>query len=324
MNVVIVSIITFVGGLALLIYSSDWLIQGSVKLSKIFKLSPLFVGLVIVAFGTSAPEAAVGIMAALRGQKALALGNVIGSNIANIGLILGVCALVRSLVVYKSLLRRELPIMLTATLMLYVTCLYDRLISRLDGIVFISCFLVFCFISYRGAKSQGVSDELENFSFKKIFVKSDSKPAAILITVLSILGIVLGADLMVKGGVSLAEILNVSSWIIGITVFAIGTSLPELAASLMASIRKVGSISVGNIVGSNIFNILFVLGIVAIIRPIPVEASLLKFEFPVLLIFSIGLVVVMRTNFQITRVEGLFLFLAYVGFITQVIIFSFG
>ena len=265
---VILNITIFLIGLCLLVLSSVWLIQGSVKLSILFKLSPLFIGLVLIAFGTSAPEAAIGIIAALRNQKGIALGNIIGSNISNIGLILGVCAMVAPLAVKsKSIFKNEIPIMLASVLLFYfLSC--DLFISRIDGAVFIGSFIAFCFVSYKRAKKSFDYSEIESFKLKKFLQRMNSKILLFAIIFASLLAIVYAADLMVKSGANLAQVFGISPWIIGITVFAIGSSLPELSASLTASLRKVPSLSLGNIIGSNIFNVLFVLGIVALIRPI--------------------------------------------------------
>ncbi|UCD15287.1 MAG: calcium/sodium antiporter [Candidatus Omnitrophota bacterium] len=314
MSEIFVSSLLFVVGLCILIYSSGWLIQGCVKLSHIFKLTPLFIGVVIVAFGTSAPEAGIGIVAAIKNEKLIALGNVVGSNIANVGLILGVCAVLLPLKVNKAVFKRELPIMVAATLLLYFLSI-DLVISRVDGAIFIICFLIFCFVSYLGARKEHNCEEISEFELKKLVRQTNSPFIIFSVTILALLGVVVGADFMVRGGASLAAGFGVSPWLIGITVFAIGTSLPELAASLTASVKKVPSISVGNIVGSNIFNILFVLGIVSLIRPISLEAGILRFELPVLLLFSGVLFTVMRTNYKITRWEGVFMFLGYVTFI---------
>jgi len=307
-------------GLAILILSADWLIQASVKLSILFRLTPLFIGLVVVAFGTSAPEAGVGIVAAIKNAKQIALGNIVGSNIANVGLILGLCTLIFPLQVRdKYIFKRELSIMLFSVLLLYVLSL-DLLISRFDGLLFIICLLIFCFVSYRGAKKFFDNKEIEDFHFRRIFQKINSRPLIFLLALLSLVGIVLGADLMVRAGMQLAKIFGISLWVIGITVFAIGTSLPELVASLIASFKKVPSISIGNIVGSNIFNILFVLGVVALIRPINIEPSILKFEFPILLIFSLLLFTVMKTEYRISRREGLVMFCGYLLFLAVLIV----
>jgi len=306
-------------GLGLLIISSDWLIQGAVKVSFLAKLTPLFVGAVIVAFGTSAPEAGVSIVAAVRNYKDIALGNIVGSNIANIGLILGLCAILRPLNVSKRIFKKELPIMLLAMALLYFLS-FDLIISRQDGLILILAFIIFCFISYRSAKELFDEQEIRGFEFNKVMKNFNSPFRVSLIILLSLLGVIIGADLMVRGGANLAKTFGISPWIIGITIFAIGTSLPELAASLTAAFKNVHSISVGNIVGSNIFNVLFVLGIASLVRPIALEASILRFELPVMLIFSAVLFIVMRTKYKITRWEGLTMLLVYVCFIYFLII----
>ncbi len=304
----------FLLGLGLLVVSADWLIQSSVKLSLLYRLTPLFIGMVVIAFGTSAPEAGVGIMAAVRNQKGIALGNVIGSNIANIALILGLCAILKPLKVNRSIFRREIPFFLFATALFYGVSL-DKIISRGDGLIFILCFMAFLILSYKGARKSFKAEEVSQFKFKKFFQQEKPRSAVFLLMVISLLGVILGADFMVKGGSSLARIFGISPWIIGITIFAIGTSLPELVASLTASFKQVHSISVGNIVGSNIFNILLVLGIVSLIRPINLDPSILTFEMPALILFSVALFVVMRTKYRITRGEGLALFLGYLVFL---------
>ncbi len=304
----------FVIGLVILIYSSDSLIQSSVKLSLLLRLTPLFIGLVIIAFGTSAPEAGVGIVAAIKDQKDIALGNVIGSNIANIGLILGLCVLFRPLIVERSVLKTEVPLMVGASLLVYILSL-DLKIDRIDGIILLLAFIIFFLLSYRGAKRYFDSRELSDFKFKRLFRKVNSRTLAFLLSLIFLLGVVMGANLMIKGGVGLARIFHISPWVIAITIFAIGTSLPELAASLTAVVKKVDSISIGNIVGSNIFNILFVLGIVAVIRPLELDSHALRFEFPYLVGISVLVALFMKTRFKVSRVEGLILVLSYIIFV---------
>ncbi len=310
----LINTLLFLLGLAILLLSSDWLIQGCVKISYLFKLTPLFIGLVLVAFGTSAPEAGVGIIAAVRNEKSIALGNIVGSNIANIGLILGLCALLRPLAVDKNIFKRELPMMIFSVFLLYVLSL-DLTISRIDGLIFLLFFIIFFFSSYRGAKKAYNSKELIDFKFHRFVAKSNSKPIIVGATLLSLLGIIGGANLMVNSGVNLAKMWGVSTWVIGITIFAIGTSLPELAASVTASLKKVPSISIGNIVGSNIFNILFVLGVVSLIRPIEIQKKFLTFEYVALVIFSAFLLIAMKTGYKISRKEAIFMFVGYIIFI---------
>jgi len=313
------SILLFIVGLIILVISSNWLIQASVKLSLLFKLTPLFIGAVLVAIGTSAPEAGVGIMAVLRDQKGLALGNVLGSNIANIGLVLGLCAIFRPLEVDKRIFKREVPFLLFSVFLFWFLSL-DLLLSRLDGVIFISAFVIFCFISYFGAKKTFDCDEIKNFKIKKSLDKFTTHPPVLLVVLFSLAGVVWGADIMVRGGVGLAKIFAISPWIIGITVFALGTSLPELATSLTASIKNVPSISVGNIVGSNICNIFLVLGLVALIKPINLDPLILNFEMPALIIFTLVFFTLMRIGYRISRRKGLIMFLGYLGFLVALII----
>jgi len=316
---IIYNIIIFISGLILLIYGSSVLIQSSVKLSFLLRLAPLFIGIIIIAFGTSAPELAVGITAALKHQKAIALGNIVGSNISNIGLILGLCAMFTPLKISKDIFKKELPIMIFSTVLLYILSL-DRVLSRIDGLVFIILFIVFCFISFRGARTPEYHREIADFKFNRILKSINSRPLIGVLISASIIFVIWGANLMVKSGVNMAHIFGISPWVIGITVFAVGTSLPELAASMTASIKKVSSISIGNIVGSNIFNILLVLGVVSLIRPITIDtSSVLVFEMPVLLLFSVSLVIFMRTSFKISRIEGFILLASYITFIILLI-----
>lgn len=304
----------FLLGLLLLVLSSDWLIQSSVKLSLIFRLTPLFIGLVVIAFGTSAPEAGVGITAVILKQGNIALGNIVGSNIANICLILGLCAIVLPLGLNKDIFKREMPLMLAASVLLYLVSI-DGIISRAEGLIFLLLFALFLFTSFRGAKKYFNSSEVDNFRFQKLFKTINSPFLISCIVIFSLAVLVYGANLMVSSGAKIAAALGVRPWIIGITIIAVGTSLPELVATLSASLKKVPSISIGNVVGSNIFNILFVLGVVAFIQPLVLDAGVLKFEMPMLLGFSFLLFTLMRLKYKIGRLDGLLLFLGYIAFI---------
>jgi len=314
----VTAILLLITGLALLIFSSDKLIQGSVKLSLLFRVTPLFLGSVLIAFGTSTPEAGIGIVAALRDYRGIALGNIIGSNICNIGLILGLCALLNPLRVDKKIFKREMPIMIGVVILFYVVSI-DLVISRLEGLLFLFGFFGFCILSYKGAKKSFDYKEVENFKLPKYLDNLNSHLAVLFIVFLSLLGVIAGADLMVRGGVKLANFLGIKPWIIGITILAVGSSLPELFASLTAASKNLHSISIGNIIGSNVFNILFILGIVAILRPIDIDPTVLRFELPVLIVFSFSLFTLMLTGYRITRWEGLGLFLGYITFLIIVI-----
>jgi len=312
-------ILLFFAGVVLLVLSSDWLIQSSVKLSFLFRLSPFFIGSVLVAFGTSAPEAGVGVIAALKNANSIAVGNVIGSNIANIGLILGLCAFFVPLKVDKKMFKAELPFLFFSVALFFILS-FDLIISRVDGLIFIFSFIAFCIISYRRGRQQVDSTEINNFKLKRVFNKVNSSLVVFVISLLSLAGLVYGADLMIRGGIIIAKVFNLTPWLIGVTIIAIGTSLPELAASLTAAFKKVPSISIGNIIGSCIFNILFVLGVVALIRPIKLESSILSFEALFMAIFTLLLFIVMRSGYKITRRKGLFMFSVYLFFLASLII----
>ncbi len=311
--------LVFIIGLFLLVWGSNFLIQSSVKLAFLFSLTPLFIGIILIAFGTSAPELLVGVVAAVKNQKAIALGNIIGSNISNIGLILGLCASIRALKIKKEIFKKQLPIMLFSVGLLYGLS-WDLVLSRIDGLIFLVIFFIFCFVTYREAKGRSSSEELKDFKFNSLFKHTFSKFTVSVIALFFLGVVIIGANLMVNSAVNLAKFFGISPWVIGITVFAIGTSLPELAASLTATVKKVSSISIGNIVGSNIFNILFVLGVVALIKPITIGSfSILLFEMPILILFTLGVAIFMRTGFKISRTEGLILLLSYISFIVFLI-----
>ncbi len=316
------NIFIFSAGVFLLIYGADVLIKVSVKLSRLFNLAPLFIGIILVAFGTSLPELAVGVVAAIKNQKSIALGNIVGSNIANIGLILGGCSIFYPLTVTREVFRREIPLMLFSTVLLYLLSI-DGVLGRIDGVIFLALFVYFCVTSYRKASyDESFPSETENFKEGKLLAGINSRLITTIIGVVSLIGVVVGAHLMVKAGVRLAEVFHVSPWIIGITVFAIGTSLPELAASFTAAVKKIPSISVGNIIGSNVFNVCLVLGVVSLIRPVTIynHFSFLTFDMPVLLLFSAVLVIFMRTSFKVSRKEGVLLFSGYGLFILLLIL----
>lgn len=307
-------------GLGLLMYGSNLLIQSCVKLSFLFKLTPLFIGVIVLAFGTSAPELAVGIIAAVRNEQLIALGDVIGSNIANIGLVLGLSSLAIPLDVHnRGIFKKELPMMLLSVAMLYLLSL-DSILSRIDGAIFIALFILFSIISYRGASADPNSlEELKDFRLSRIFRTIESRWITGLITLVSLLVVLGGAQLMVRAGVRIAEHFGIAPWLIAITVFAVGTSLPELAASVTAAYKKIPSISIGNVIGSNVFNIFLVLGVVSIIQPIVIERSMLGFEFPVLAVFSVFVFVALRSSYRLSRNEGLLMVAGYVLFLAFLI-----
>jgi cation:H+ antiporter len=302
-------------GLVLLVAGAEVLVRGAAKLAAQFGIPPLIIGLTVVAFGTSAPETAVSVQAALNGSGDIAIGNVLGSNIANVLLILGMTSLIAPLVVSRQLIRLDVPIMIGASLVTYALA-WDGSLSRLDGALLFSAvvsYTLFLIISSRRASAAAEADD----EFAKEFgVDETPKPYATLINgALVVVGLVLlvvGSNFLVEGAVSLARALGLSELVIGLTVIAIGTSLPELATSILAAIRGERDIAVGNIVGSNIFNLLCVLGLASLVSPaaISVAASALAFDFPVMIAVAVACLPIFFTGYAINRWEGL-LFLAY-------------
>ena len=291
------------------------MVNRSSKLAIQYGISPLIIGLTIVAFGTSAPELAVSIKAATSGSSALALGNVIGSNIANIGLVLGITALIHPIRIERQLVRKQIPLVIASSILMGLLLL-DGQLDYSDGI-FLTCgLLAYLIFSYRQSNKEFDSSELS------ISKPSDSKATAG--TSLNLLGIVFGIALLVFGSqvfvanaVTLAHLLGVSEAVVGLTVVAIGTSIPELATSVVAAWRKQSDIAIGNILGSNLFNILCILGVTSIISTIYGDQFALL-DFLIMIFFSLMLLPFAWTGLTISRVEGVFLLSGYVVYLVFV------
>jgi len=310
-------VILVLAGLLLLYYGAEYLVTGSSRLALSMGLRPLVVGLTVVAFATSMPELLVSLFAAARGASSMAAGNIIGSNIANIGLILGVAALITPVVVARSTLIREVPIMIVASLGLYAVA-FDGILSFLDGLLLFICLLVFLVYCVATARSPVVpaDGEVE----QAIREASSGRGKNVTLVVLGMAGLGVGAELMVRGAVMVATLLGVSEMVIGLSIVAIGTSLPELAASVMSAWKGEMDISVGNVIGSNIFNILFVLGLCPMFSPIVIEARALQLDFPVMLAFCallIALLTMMLPRLQLDRKRGFLLLGAYFLFVAS-------
>lgn len=322
------TLMTFVyllAGLILLVAGAEVLVRGAAKLAAQFGISPLVIGLTVVAFGTSAPETAVSVQAALNGSGDIAIGNVLGSNIANVLLILGVTALVAPLVVSRQLIRLDVPIMIGASLVTFGLA-WDGELSRLDGTLLFTAvvaYTLFLIISSRREKKAEADDEFA----KEFGLDAPAKPYASLINAGLVIGglvlLVLGSNFLVEGAVSLARALGLSELVIGLTVIAIGTSLPELATSILAAFRGERDIAVGNIVGSNIFNLLCVLGLASLVSPqaISVSAQALAFDFPVMIGVAVACLPIFFVGYSISRWEGV-LFLGYYVAYTLYLIMS--
>ncbi len=265
-----ITLLLFLTGFVLLIKGADWLVDGASSIAKKYKISPIVIGLTIVAFGTSMPELVVNIFASLEGKTDIAIGNILGSNIANVFLILGISALINPLVAKRNTVIKEIPFSLLAALVVFFLAndlLLDgeksSVITRSDGLILISFFIIFMYYTF------GIARADTNTEDKKQIIKELSTPKSILFILLGLTGLVIGGKWIVDGAVVLAKMVGMSESVIGLTVVAIGTSLPELATSAMAAYKKQTDIAIGNVVGSNIFNLFWILGVSSIIKPLP-------------------------------------------------------
>jgi cation:H+ antiporter len=301
-------------GVAVLYYGAEWLVRGSARLAAALRISPIVVGLTVVSFGTSAPELVVCIVAALGGNPDLAVGNVMGSNLANIGLILGITSIVRPLEVHARVVWREMPLMVLVTAALYPLA-WDLNLGRGDGIALLIVFAAYLIFVIQSVEEEPPQIVGEYQDFLDASTKSDREFRArdVMLVLAGAACLVLGGYCIVEGGVRIATSLGVSQITIGLTVVAVGTSLPELATSVVAAARNESDIAVGNIIGSNIFNVAAILGVSSLLEPISIGASILARELPVVLALSILLLPVLRSGWRIRRWEGAILLGAYVA-----------
>ena len=306
-------VLLLVGGVGVLYFGADWLVRGAARLAAALGVSAIVVGLTVVSFGTSAPELVVCLVAAVRGNSGLAMGNVMGSNLANIGLILGLTAVIRPMQVAGRVLKREIPLMLIITGLLYPLIMNGEL-DRLDGVAllgFLVAYLVFVFRTVDEEEASVVS-EYEEFAREAEHTDRGVRVSDVGLVVAGCVGLVLGGYAIVEGAVFVADALGVPQVIIGLTLVAVGTSLPELATTLVAALRSESDIAVGNIIGSNIFNIAAILGVTSIVQPLTVEATVLERELPAVLLLSV-LVVPLAYDGRIARWQGVLLLLSYAG-----------
>ncbi len=304
-------IVLFIVGLVALFFGGESLVRGASRLARILGINPIVIGLTVVAFGTSAPEFVVCLIAAFKGSSDIVLGNIVGSNISNIGLILGISALLSPIFIQIKLVKVEVPIMIVISFVLYALA-WNLGIGRFEGALLFSSLIAFGIYSYFSALKEPyqVEEEYEEF----IGGKNGIIWRQIAFLIVGLVGLVIGARLIVDSAISMAKLFGVSELIISVTAVAIGTSLPELSTSIVASLRKEHDIVVGNIIGSNIFN-MGILGLVSVIHPVSVSPGLLKFEFPVMAFFALLVLPVMRTGHKVSRAEGLLLLIFYSAFI---------
>ena len=319
-----------IAGLLLLIAGGNYLVKGGVAVAKRFKVPTLIIGMTIVAFGTSSPEFIVSLQSALQGHPEISIGNVVGSNIANIGLILGITALILPMAVNRTSVKIDVPFLIFCSL-LFFTLAQDNLITRGEGLVFVILLVLFTLLSiYKGKKENPTETPTEEP------VKEDAPKekelnmiGAIIMIIASCAALTFGANLLIDSAVSIAKDFGVSERVISVTLVAFGTSIPELATSIMAAIRKENDIAIGNVVGSNIFNILFVIGASALITPIEnFDFASFSFDFYWMIIFTAILALTVipferiakkikdeKTYSILTRFEGFSMIAAYIVYV---------
>jgi len=307
--------VLFIIGFVILIKGADLLVDGAASVAKKFNISSIVIGLTIVAFGTSAPEFIVNIFASVKGNSEIAIGNILGSNIANIFLILGVAAVIHPIVAKENTAWKEIPLSLLAAILIGVLA-NDVLIdggtfsglTRIDGIVLLSFFIIFMYYTFGISKVTGDEENIE------IKLLSSGKAAIFILGGLT--GLIVGGKWIVDGAVKIAELFDVSQSLIGLTVVAIGTSLPELATSAVAAYKKQADIAIGNVIGSNIFNTFWILGVSAVIRPLPFlrdsNPDILMSIFASALLFAILFI---GKRHIVERWQGYLMIAIYIGYI---------
>lgn len=311
--------ILFVVGFFILIKGADLLVDGSSSVARKLNISNIVIGLTIVAFGTSAPEFIVNFFASINGNTEIAIGNVLGSNIANILLILGIAAIIYPISAKKNTVLKEIPFSLLAALLVAITAndvLIDggsnSVITRIDGLVFLGFFIIFLYYTFSITKSDADINETP--------VKELSNSKSVIYILTGLIGLVLGGKWIVDGAVKIAEGFNVSQSLIGLTVVAVGTSLPELATSAVAAYKKQTDIAIGNVVGSNIFNVFWILGASAIIRPLPFNmASNADLFVNILASIILFFAMYVGKKHVLERWQGIILLLFYISYITYLV-----
>ncbi|MGG0668646.1 calcium/sodium antiporter [Sporosarcina koreensis] len=306
-------------GFVLLIKGADYFVEGASGIARLLRVPPILIGLTIVAFGTSSPEATVSIIAALEGSAGVAVGNVVGSNIFNITLVVGAAAFLYPLRVQSDSIKREIPFTLLASVVLLILMsdvalqgFGGNMITRADGLIFLLFFSIFMYyVIDNGLKSR--KEGVDNSAPMNIRWGKN-----IFITLIGLAAIIVGGQFVVDNGTKIAYSLGMSETLVGLTIIAIGTSLPELVTSITAALKKQSEIAIGNIIGSNIFNILFVLGASSVISPLSVSGEVMT-DVVFMIILTIVLLVFARTGYKIGKIEGIVLTIAYIVYLVYII-----
>lgn len=304
-----------IGGFIILVVAAEAMVRGAVVIADRMGISPMVIGMTVVAFGTSAPELVVSLDASLSGAPGLAIGNIVGSNIANIWLILGASCLVTPILAKPDTMRRDL-ILLVGGSFLFMGLIVQGELGFMAGVILLVVFAGFIAASYfRGetdpefAREQAEEiEELESGFIKNV-------PVAIVAAVVGIIGLAFGADMLVEGGSEIARSFGVSEEVIGLTLFAFGTSLPELAASVVAAYRGHPDVAIGNVIGSNVFNMLLVGGVIAVVTPVPVGSQVLQFDIWVMIVATVMLLPILLGGIKLTRGIAAVFFALYIGYV---------
>jgi cation:H+ antiporter len=309
-------------GFLLLYFGAEWLVKGSSSLARSLGVTPIVIGLTVVAFGTSAPELVVSLISSIQGKSMIAVGNVVGSNICNIALVLGLSAVFNPIKSDPTVIRRDIPVMLGISLYLLVLT-WNSTLGRFEGATLFAGIILYTFFNYYLAKKDTqdaaeIESELEGIGFIA------SRPKQIILILIGIAGVVGGAQIVVDNAVKIMTILGVDEKFIGLTIVAFGTSLPELATSVVAALRGEMDISIGNLVGSNVFNIMSVLGAASLVRPIPIPGGFFEsglwIDYLVMLFTSFLPWLMMRKDLTVQRKDGAILLACYVGYLVYLIV----
>ncbi len=314
-------ILLFVGGVGVLYFGAEWLVRGSARLAASLGVSPIVVGLTVVSMGTSAPELVISVVASLGGNPDLAMGNVMGSNLANVGLVLGISAILRPLKVSTRIVTREVAVMIFITVAL-LPLIWNSHLGRLEGVALVTLLVFYLTFVLRTAKTEGagaLNEYGEAATPEGGGLSSRTIARDLAFILLGVAGLVLGAFAIRQSAVALAEALGISELVIGLTLVSIGTSLPELATCAVAALRHQADIAVGNILGSNVFNIAGVLGVTSIISPLDFSTEVLRLEFPAVVVITVLMVPIVRHRLVIRRREGVVLLSAYLALLAFVL-----
>ena len=312
----LLAILSIPFGLALLVWSADRFVEGSATTARYFGMPPLLIGMVIVGFGTSAPEMVVSVLAASQANPGIALGNAYGSNITNIALILGLTAIISPITVHSEVLRKELPILTAVTVLAAWQILDDKEITRSDALILLAVFgALMAWTLWQGSKKK--TDSLGRQMEQELEVREKPIRRAIVWLGIGLILLIVSSRILVWGAVEIARGYGISDLIVGLTIVAVGTSLPELASSIIAARKKEHDIALGNILGSNLFNTLAVVGIAGMIQPMTVASEVLSRDSPVMAVLTVSLFAIgfgFRVPGRINRIEGTALLIFYVGY----------